>query len=210
MRRLLLPAVVCAVVVAWPAAASAAQPGGIVVGKLAGGVLVASPTGSVNLFHARAAMGSRVAFEGGRLVVVGHARTARVRGIIVRRIGTTMFLSSNAHLLAIHTGRRLASVGDNSTGAVGDQVTTQVTVNGGELDEQSEDDQGPSGQSSLQITATVTAVGAGTVTLTVNGQTLNLPLPNGLTLPQSVVGQTVTLNISLGDDQGENDDNGGD
>ena len=84
--------------------------------------------------------------------------------------------------------------------------------NGGELDEDSEDDLGPSNESSTQVQAVVVAVGAGTVTLTVNGQTLVVPLPAGLTLPASIVGQTVTLDLSLNgqDDQGDdNDDDGG-
>ena len=59
--------------------------------------------------------------------------------------------------------------------------------------------------------ATIKAVGAGTVTLDVQGQSLTVPLPAGLTLPASLVGQTVTINLSLAndDDQGD-DDQGGD
>jgi hypothetical protein len=74
----------------------------------------------------------------------------------------------------------------------------------------------------VTVQATVAAVASGSVTLTVNGQTLTVPLPQGLTLPATVVGRTVTLQLSFpgspggsvagnqgGDDQG-GDDGGGD
>lgn len=193
---------------------------GVVVGHLRGAVLVSPSSGLVQAFSGRAAIGSRVAFVGGRLVVVGRSHTARVRGIVVRHIGTTMFVSSNKHLIAIHTGRGLASASDTApppasptTPATGDNVSAQVTVgNNGQLDQENEDDLGPSNESSIQVQAVVAAVGAGTVTLTVNGQTLVVPLPAGLTLPSSFVGQTVTITLSLHDqnDQGEgNDDDNG-
>ena len=62
--------------------------------------------------------------------------------------------------------------------------------------------------------ATIAAVGVGTVTLNVQGQTLTVNLPAGLTLPASLVGQTVTITLSLNQDdndsQGDdNDDHGG-
>jgi hypothetical protein len=60
-------------------------------------------------------------------------------------------------------------------------------------------------------------VAPGSVTLNVQGQTLTVPLPAGLTLPASLIGQTVTVNLSLGgsddnqggDDQGDGDNGGG-
>ena len=45
------------------------------------------------------------------------------------------------------------------------------------------------------------------MTLTVGTQTLTVPLPAGLTLPASIVGQTVTLSLSLNGLNGNNDDN---
>ena len=56
--------------------------------------------------------------------------------------------------------------------------------------------------------ATIKAVAAGSVTLDVQGQSVTVSLPGGLTLPASVVGQTVTINLSLSngsDDQGDDD-----
>jgi len=215
MKRVLLVLATAGAAVVLPAGAGAgtATFKGIVVGHLRGAVLVSPASGLVRAFSGHAAVGSRVQFIGGRLVVVGRAHSALVRGIVVRRIGATMFVASNRHLVAIHTGRRLASASDTTPPTTGDEVEAQVTVgNGGELDEDSEDDLGPSNESSTQVQAVVVAVGAGTVTLTVNGQTLVVPLPAGLTLPSSIVGQTVTLDLSLNgqDDQGDdNDDDGG-
>jgi hypothetical protein len=216
MKRAPFIAAVAAVAATLPAGAGAgtATFKGVVVGHLRGAVLVAPSSGLVRAFSGHAAVGSRVEFAGGRLVVVGRSHTALVRGIVVRRIGTTMFLSSNKHLVAIHTGRRLASASDTPpttpiTPATGDNVAAQVTVgDNGQLDEQNADDLGPSNDGAVQVQAVVSAVGAGTVTLTVNGQTLVVPLPVGLTLPSSFVGQTVTLNLSLNgqDDQGDQTD----
>ena len=140
-----------------------------------------------------------------------------------------MFLSSNRHLVAVH-GRRLASANgataadhddderhhDDWYAQPGDVVSSQVTIQNGELDEDSSENVGHSSASDLQVQAVVSAVGAGTVTLTVGTQTLTVPLPAGLTLPASLVGQTVTLSLSLngqngqnGDDQGDDDNGGG-
>ena len=66
----------------------------------------------------------------------------------------------------------------------------------GELDEVDEDDVGQV-NGTIQVQATITAVGQGTVTLTVNGQPVVLNLPGGLTLPQSLVGQTVTYTATI-------------
>ena len=213
MKRLLFIAAIAAAAGVIPASAGAgtATFKGVVVGHLRGAVLVSPSSGLVRAFSGSEAVGSRVEFVGGRLVVVGRSHSALVRGIVVRRIGTTMFLSSNKHLIAIHTGRRLASASDTTPSptapAPGDNVTSQVTVgNNGQLDEQSEDDLGASNASAVQVQAVVAAVGAGTVTLTVNGQTLVMPLPAGLTLPSSFVGQTVTLNLSLNGQNNQGDD----
>jgi hypothetical protein len=226
MNRVPFIAAVAAVAAALPAGAGAgtATFKGVVVGQLRGAVLVAPASGLVRAFSGHESVGSRVEFAGGRLVVVGRSHTALVRGIVVRRIGTTMFLSSNKHLVAIHTGRRLASASDTppapstpptpstpTTPTTGDDVAEQVTVgSNGQLDEQNADDLGPSNDGSVQVQAVVASVGTGTVTLTVNGQTLVVPLPAGLTLPSSFVGQTVTLNLSLNGQNDQGDDDSGD
>ncbi len=211
----LLVAVAAPVAALWPAAGSAATARGIVVASQRGTLLVASPSGMLSAVRGSASIGSRITFAGGHATVVGHARTAHIHGIVVRRIGSTMILSSNRHLVAIHKLRLLADATTTPTspqpGAV---VNTTVTTTNGELDEQDESEVGQVNASSLQVQAVVAAVGTGTITLTVQGQTLVVPLPAGLTFPASVVGQTVTISLSLGDnnnDQGDDDSgNGGD
>src|SRR6185437_15898806 len=96
----------------------------------------------------------------------------------------------------------------------GTVVAADVSIANGEIEQEDEDDLGQVNASSIAVQATVAAVGAGTVTLNVQGRTLTVPLPGGLTLPASLVGQTVTINLSLaGDDandQGDDDGGGGD
>ena len=203
---LLIIGVATAALALWPAGAGAANLRGVVVGKQHGLLLVATPSGTVQAVRGSASIGSRL--DGAR--VVGRAAKARIHGIVVKRVGTTLFLSSNRHLLAVHTGRRLAAVAPTpgtsaAPGAVVNE-TVGVTPNG-QLDEQDENEVGQV-SGNIAVQATITAVGAGTVTLSVNGQPLTVNLPGGLTLPASVVGQTVTLNVSLDNNQG--DDNQGD
>ena len=217
---LLLAAVAAVGAALWPAAGGAATFTGIVVAKQRGTLLVASPTGLVRAVSGKAALGSRVVLGGGHATVVGRASQARVRGIVVRHIGTTLLISSNRHLLALHTARVLAGTTPGTTPAPpGTIVSAQVGIANGQLDEQDETDVGQVSSNSISVQATIAAVAPGLVTLTVQGQTLTVPLPAGLTLPASLVGQTVTIQLSLGgadnqgdDDQGDNNsggDNGG-
>jgi hypothetical protein len=218
MKRLALIAAVTAVVGAWPAASSAATFKGVVVAKQRGALLVASPAGLIRAFSGTASIGSRVELSGGHATVIGRAHTAHIRGIVVRRLGTIVFLSSNKHLVAVHTGRRLSSVSTTppittnangtTTGTLqpGDQVSANVTIQNGELDESSSQTEGHTSAGDVQVQAVVASIGAGTVTLTVGTQTLTVPLPVGLTLPASMVGQTVTLSLSLNGQNGNDDD----
>lgn len=213
----LLVASAAAAAALWPAAGGAATFRGVVVARQHGSLLVASPAGLLRSVAGRAALGSEITLTAHGVAVTGHTSTAHIRGIVIRRIGTTLVLSSNRHLVAIHKARLLAGSAPISTApTTGAVVSTTVGIQNGQLDEESEDQVGQVSSSSLQVQATVASVGTGTVTLNVQGQMITVPLPAGLTLPQSMVGQTVTLAVSLndnqsGDDQGENDngDNGG-
>ena len=221
MKRLTLICAVAAVIGVWPAASSAATFNGVVVAKQRGALLVATPAGVIRAVSGSAAIGSRVASSGGHVSVIGRAHTAHIRGIVVRRVGATMFLSSNRHLVAVHTGTSTpgstlppittttngtttATTGAQQPGAV---VSSQVSIQNGELDEDSSQTVGQTNASNVPVQALVSAVGAGTVTLTVGTQTLTVPLPAGLTLPASIVGQTVTLSLSLNGLNGNGDDN---
>jgi hypothetical protein len=210
----LFVAVVGAVAALWPAAGSAATFRGVVVAKQHGTILVASPGGMINAFAGRAAVGSRITVTSGRATVVGHARLAHIHGIVVRRIGSTLILSSNRHLVAIHKARLLADATPTTPTAPqpGAVVNTTVSTANGELDEQDEDEVGQVNANAIQVQAVVSAVGTGTVTLTIQGQLLVVPLPAGLTFPASIVGQTVTISLSLAandDDQGDDDGHDG-
>jgi hypothetical protein len=208
MKRGIVSGLVVAAAVAafWPAAGSAAGFKGIVVAKQHGSLLVVSPSGALRTVHARASIGARLVGT----TVVGRAAHARIHGIVVRRIGTTLVLSSNRHLIAIpnRVGRRLADTTPTPTTTTtpGAVVNADVVIKNGELEEEDEDEVGQVNASTLTIQATVKAVAAGTVTLDVQGQSVTVPLPAGLTLPASLVGQTVTLNVALDDEQGDNDD----
>lgn len=205
----LLVAVAATLAALRPAAGGAATVRGVVVAKQRGTLLVATPAGVVDAVAGSAAIGSRIAFAGGRTTVVGHARTAHIHGIVVRRIGTTMILSSNRQLVAVHRARVLADA-TPATPQPGAVVNTTVTTTNGELDEENEVEIGEVAASTIQVQAVVASVGTGTLTLTVQGQSLVVPLPAGLTFSSSIVGQTVTISLSLGgagDDQG---DDGGD
>jgi hypothetical protein len=186
-------------------ATAAASARGIVVARSHGALLVAMRSGRVVQVKAHARIGSRLV---GRQIV-GHASRARIRGVVVAHKGATMFVASNRHLLAIRTGSK-----GSSSAAAGTVVTSTVAVHqSGQLDQQSQTDDGQDCSSTVQVQARVAAVGAGTITLVVNGQNITVNLPAGLTLPQSLVGQTVTVGVSVGqssDNQGDDDCQGDD
>jgi len=205
-------AVAAATAAFWPAAGSAATFKGVVVAKQRGVLLVASPTGMLQAVRANASIGARLSGT----AIVGRAGHARIKGIVVRRLGRTLILSSNRHLIAIpnRVGRALADTTPTTPAAPGAVVSADVTIANGRLEEVDEDDLGQVANASITVQATVKAVAAGSVTLDVQGQSITLPLPAGLSLPATLVGQTVTLSIRLDDDdQGEDegdDDHGGD
>jgi hypothetical protein len=213
MKRLTLICAVAAVVAVWPAASSAATTTstGVVVAKQRGALLVASAAGAVTAASGSASIGSRVALSGGHATVIGRAHTARIRGVVVRRVGKTMFLASNRHLVAVHDATPVPAAPATTTPQPGAVVSSQVTIQNGRLEDENDDVVGQANANDLQVQAVVSAVGAGTVTLTVGTQTLTVPLPAGLTLPASIVGQTVTLSVSLNGQNGDdNDDDNGD
>jgi hypothetical protein len=209
-------AVAAATAAFWPAAGGASTFKGVVVAKQRGVLLVAAPSGMLRAVRGHASIGSRLAGT----VVVGRASSAHITGIVVRRIGTTLILSSNHHLIAIpnRVGRRLADHGSpapataTTAPAPGAVVSTNVSIKDNEIEEENENEVGEVAAGTIMVQATIKAVAAGTVTLDVQGQSLTVPLPAGLTLPASVVGQTVTINLSLANDDNEqgDDDNGGD
>jgi hypothetical protein len=215
MRKLIL---VTAVVVAFafPAGALGGIFTGVVVGKSGSNIAVASKSGVVRTVSTRAhlRLGARVRVNGSAVHALGLAHRARIQAVVVKRAGGTTLVAAGRSLLAIHSsGRRLSSLAGSgpSTGAV---VNSTVDIANGQLTQQSMQVVGQSGTAIVQ--AQVTAVGAGTITVLANGQPFTIALPAGIQLPASLVGQFVTLNLSLaqtgatattGDDnENENDD----
>jgi hypothetical protein len=212
MKRFMLPVVGAVLLLLAGSAAAGRSAGsvrGVVVARQHGAVLVASPRGLVRPVSGQADVGQRVLVRGGHIVgFAGHAHRAVIRGVVVRSSGGLTFLSANRHLLLIHAHRAIASAA-GGVPAPGTVVQQTVSFDDqGNLDDQGEEDVGQTGQTQIQVQ--VSAVGAGSITLTVNGQLLVIPLPADLTLPSSLVGTTVTLNVSFAGGQPTADDNQGD
>jgi len=219
MTKFALIGAVTAAAAIFPAAAFASF-SGVVVGTAPGSLAVATKSGAIHTVHSRAhaRIGARVRVNGTAVRVVGRASRVRIHGVIVRRAGATTFLAGGHSLVALHTGRRLSSVVDRSQPSTGSVVNTNATVTAaGQLNAGPTQIVGHMG--SIQVQALITAVAPGSITLTVNGQSLTIALPAGIQLPASVVGQTVTLTLNLtgaqptareDDDQGDDNDDQGD
>jgi hypothetical protein len=229
MRKVLLFTALAAAVVLFPTAAPAARTmSGVVVASSHGRLVVAGRGGAITTVRTRvhARIGARVRIAGSSVRVIGFARRVLIHAVIVRRSGSTTFLAGGRSLFSVHTqGRALASVVDKRKPTTGAVINTTATVapNGqllaGATQVVGEDNE-------IEVQAMITGVGVGTITLSVNGQSLMLSLPAGIQLPQSIVGTFVTLKLNLegaepvanednddqGDDndQGDNDDNGND
>ena len=218
MKKLALFAAVAGAAAIFPTAAFAAF-NGVVVGKSPGALAIASTSGAIRTVHTRthARVGARVHVDGSAVRVTGRARSVRIHAIVVRRVGSTTFLAGGHSLLAVHTARRLASAAQTAptTGAVVNttaQITPSAQLNAGSM-------QVVGQTGTVTIQAPVTAVGLGTITVSVNGTPFTIALPAGIQLPASLVGQSVTLTLTLvggqpvaneDDEQGDDNDQGED
>lgn len=219
MRKLLLLAALSMLVTAGSAAAAPGQASvrGIVVGARQNTLLVAAPSGTVREIPGHARIGMRVSLAGGKLTVGGRSDRALIRGVVVRRRGSLTFLSASNHMLLVRSAVRSLSSVRTDLPAPGSVVRAEVGIDDqGELEEQNEHLVGQEQEAEVQ--AVVTAVAPGSVTLSVNGQPLVIPLPAGLVLPASIIGTQVALKVQFGegtatvapgtagdDDQGEDD-----
>lgn len=204
-----------AVAFALPANASAAQLKGVVVGKeKASGVLViAARNGTAWSVRttSQARVGAVVTVSAKRLPngtfaatslrVSGRTSRARVRGVVIRSGAGSTFLSAGRSVLAVRSNARSLMSAASSEPTPGTVASVGVEIGpGGSLTSTSMTTMGHSGQIVIQATvaaiAPATATTPGSVTFTVHGQPLVIPLPAGTTLPQSfVVGSTVMLTI---------------
>jgi hypothetical protein len=214
MRKLGIGLVGFALVASAAASPSPASFRGIVVGAQKGTLLVTSSSGAVRAIPGHARIGTRVSISGGKLIVLGRAHRAVIRGVVVRCHGNLTFLSASHHMLVLHRSARRVSSARDSRPPPGSVVQATVSIDDqGELDEQDENVVGQ--EQEVEVQAVVTGVAAGSVTLTVNGQPVTIPLPSGLTLPASIVGTQVSLKlkfgagtatVSPGDDDDDDDD----
>jgi hypothetical protein len=218
MKKLtLIAATSVAAFAAGPALAAnhPAPTAGIVVGSQHGVLLVASPLGVVRTFAGQASIGDRITIAGTRIHVTGRVHRAVVRGVVLRHRGNLTFLSAARHVLVVRSAARSVASARDTAPTPGTVVQDTVGIGtNGDLEQENEQQVGTS--SDVAVTAVVTSVGTGTVTITVNGQALTIPLPAGLTLPSSIVGTQVTLNLSFANgaasatQQGQNGDQGND
>ena len=221
MKKLLLVGVVAAVAATIPTTAFAVTFGGVVVARGGGSIAVAAKSGAVRTVRTRAhpRIGARVTVNGARVRVLGAARTARIHAVVIQRVGGRTFLAAGRSLLSMRSAARaFASTADRaSPGAV---VNATVAIANGAMTQEMMQVVGQTRKVTVQ--APVTAVGPGTITVSVNGQPLTIELPAGIQLPASLVGQTVTLTVRLDDDEAvanpadddeneneDNDDHGG-
>lgn len=236
-RALFAGALVLAVL--YPAAAGAATFKGTVVSRQAARhvLVVTSNAGLVRTVHTsstaragsvvsvRAAVRPDGTFTGLRVAVVGHAKKAHVRGVIVARAHGVTFLSGNRSVLAVRTRRALASVG-SGTPPVGAVANIGVTIGlAGALTQTSATTVGKTNNIVIQATVDsitpATATTPGSLVLKIGTETFTIPLAAGTTLPATIVqGAIVTLTISFGadgatagghdddedDDEGDDDD----
>jgi hypothetical protein len=219
VKKLVFIAAVAAAAI-FPAGAFAAF-NGVVVGKSPGTIAVASKGGLVHTVETRAhvRVGARVRVSGAVVRVLGRAHAVRIHGVVVRRAGASTLLAGGRSLFAVQSGRGLASVLKKpTTGSVvtmtaivspSGQLTAGATQVVGHVDE-------------IEVEALVTGVAPGSITLSAGGHLFTIPLPAGIQLPASLVGQSVKLELNLAgaepvaneneqgedNDQGDNDDQG--
>ena len=162
--------------------------------------------------------------------VLGRVHQTTFRGVLVRTVGSMSFFAAGHNVVVVHRAARSVasarSLADASPLSPGDAAEIGVTITaGGSLDEDSVTPEPSDNTNNVTLQVTIaavtpaTATTAGSITMTINGQTLVLPLPAGTVLPpgfvaNATVGFTVAFNQS-GDEQGDddqgddNDDQGG-
>ena len=111
MRRLAPICVAAAAAALFPAAGGAATFDGIVVAKQGHTVLAAGPDGVVHAVAGGAPLGARISVTRSGLRVTGRTRDALVRGVVVRRTGSSVYLAAGRHVIAVRMRRTLATVG---------------------------------------------------------------------------------------------------
>jgi hypothetical protein len=198
MKRTALLAVVAVLLAASSAIAAPKAIRGVVVAKRAhsGAIVVATGKNglavTVKATPSRFRLGERVSVVGTRVHVLSHVRTARIRGMVVKRLAHSVRVASGGSVLTIHTqGRSLASHGDGHEGQMGE---FEVEF---EHDGLFEHDFTPFSQSgTVAIEGTLVSVSPLVVSL--EGLPVEINVPSGVTLPALTPGQEVELTVQTG------------
>jgi hypothetical protein len=196
--RLLLLAALAAL--AAPALASAAPAThGVVVQRdiRAGALVIATPSGALQRVKmaapGRISLGTRVSVRGTAISIVGHARKAKLHGVVVHRSRHAFSLAGNGSVLAIASTTPPAS---------GQQVTTTVQVSPTALSDDDEGDQVDDQRApSAELRGTVVSQDATTLMLAVSGFPAGIAIALGTTtIPALTPGTPVEARVALAPD----------
>jgi hypothetical protein len=198
MKRTALLAVVAVLLAAGSAVAAPKAIRGVVFAKRAHSGAIVVATGkkglavTVKAAPSRFRLGERVSVVGTRVHVLSRVRTARIRGMVVKRLAHSVRVASGRSVLTIHTqGRSLASHGDGHEGEMGE---FEVEF---ERDGLFEHDFTPVSQSgTVEIEGTLVSVSPLVVSL--EGLPVEVTVPSGVTLPALTPGQEVELTVQTG------------
>jgi hypothetical protein len=197
-RALLLAALAAFALPALADAAPAATRGIVVQRDAAGGsVVLASKSGALHRIKvaspARFSMGAVVLARGSKLSILGHARSATVRGVVMRRGHHSYALAGNGAVLAVSTP---------APPAAGQQVTATVQVTPTALSDDDGDVQvGDAHAPSAELHGTVLSQDASTLRVSVDGFPAGLTIAlAGQTIPTLAVGTPIEARVTLGPD----------
>jgi hypothetical protein len=212
MKRTALLAVAAFLLVAGPATGAPTTVKttvkGVVVAKRAHGAVVLA-TGrrglavTVRAGSRRLRLGERVTIAGKRLRdgsirasnlhVVSHARSTRIRGLVVKRLAHAMRIASGHSVLTIRTrSRALASHHDGQEqGEIGE---FEIDFEHGDLVERGFAAASASG--TVEIEGHLVSVSP--LVVSVEGLPIEITVPSGMTLPPLTPGQEVELTVQTG------------
>jgi hypothetical protein len=186
---------------ALPALADAAPAStrGIIVQRDAatGTVVVASSSGVLHRVKvaspAHLQMGSLVKVRGSKISVLGHARSAKVRGLVMR---------SSRHSYALAGNGAVVGVTTPTPPAAGQQVTATVQVTPTELNDDNGDEQvTDSSAPTAELHGTVLSQDAKTLKISVPGFPAGLSIALGAqTIPVLPVGTPIEARVTIGPD----------
>jgi hypothetical protein len=199
LSRALLLAALAAFALPGLADASPAATRGIVVQRdaVAGSVVLASRSGALHRIKVasprRFSMGAVVLVHGRKLLILGHARSATVRGVVMRRGHHSYALAGNGAVLAVSTP---------APPAAGQQVTATVQVTPTALSDDDGDVRvGDAHAPSAELHGTVLSQDASTLRVSVDGFPSGLAIAlAGQTIPALAIGTQIEARVTLGPD----------